>query len=626
MAYDNIPAVRFSKLDGNLLPETASVAPRVMVIGRAGSGVSKTFYRVATTSAARSEFGLDGDLIQGMYEAKQSGATEIGLYRIGARPAIVEGIGDSTGTAGITVQTVEEDESAGANYSLYYEDSTGRLVIKRNSDSLVVYDNDSSSPIDRGEVYVSGAKATGGGDDIGSASGYVDLEDISVTGTTYTAGADGLNLSKMELYEELYRAYKDLVRHSFDVVVPMGANFDEKNVVDQGDGSTTPVVPGGSSYPTAGANLPGSDVDALGQVYVERYQGEYYFWWWFDDGSGEFTAADISPSVGSASDTTKIDGTALTESDFHEVNFGYQLARFLHDYSTTIVDAVGVLPVRPPESFSSKELALWLGESPTLTLNNTTNEYYIASDSDNGSGLLGNKFKAGMAGWRSGHAGGGMILTDTEFLDGQEQTDANGAYIDLGKYISVVCDEVLTANGFNTNGYRTNMAATYAGLFINNDPSDAPTNQVVPGVRLLTSLSFTDINSLVGARYVTLRQKVQGLVVADAPTSSLATSDWRRLSTVRIIKSVSDAIRNKLDPFLGRGTSESTRASMQSLVEEVLLQAKRFGYIQAYASVQIIQTPAMEVTGNIEIPLSIQPAFEIRFIDVPISLSNSLVA
>lgn len=625
MPYTNLPRTSVTKEDGNLVREPAAATPRVLVVGTAGQGQADATYYVQSTSAARTEFGTDGTLIRGMYEVMQAGAKTVALYRIGATAAQVAGIGDTSGAAGYTVSTVVKDDAAGDDYSMYYDDATNRLVVRRNSDYLVVFDNNTSAPIDLFEVTVSGHRAAAGGPDIGSASGFVNLEDVTGTGLTYTAGTDGTNLSKMELYEKLYVAYKDLLTTSFDVIVPMGVFFDDMNIVAQGHtlGAITPVLAMANTYPTAGAFTLGTEVDSLGYVYVEEYLGEYYFWWTTNKDS--FTAAILYPSVGSASATLKIDGTALAGSDFHEVNFGYQLARFLYEYSTDIVDATGVIGCLPPDANTLRDKALWYGKKPTYTLNPTTGAYYIASAGDNGSGLLGNKFLAGMASHRSGVFGGGMILTDGEFMDGTEQVDTNNVAVDLGKYISVVADTAFLRNPWYTAGYLGTLAPTYAGFYANMNVLSSPTNKSVPtGINIVYKLRGGTVDDLAGTGYVALLRKDLGVVWADAPMATLPNSDWNRLSTVRKVKDVIDGVRAVADPYLGETLSPAAKQALQTAIENVLQLGKKQGYLIAYRPVQIIQTPDMAIVGQAQCPLVLQIAPELRELQLPISLSKQL--
>lgn len=627
VAFTNLPGTIVNIQDGNLVPEAPVTGPRVAILGTAGKGSANPYY-VSNTATAKGQYGKEGTLIRGMYEAIAAGAQDMLLVRIGATAAKVTGIGNNGGTGGYTVETMDKDGDAGQDWEMYYDDSENRIVVRRVSDQLIVYDNSTTAPINRYMVNVSGYRASVGGPDIGSPSSFVALQDIdssTYAGTTYTAGDDGLNLSRMEMYEVLYDAYEELKMYDFDVIVPMEVYLDDYNVKAQGSyiGAVTPEAPSANTYPTAGSFAPGTSVDSLGKVYVEEYLGKNYFWWVFSDGT--FTAADIYPtSVGSASATKKIDGTNLSADDFHEVNFAYQLGRFLYEYSTNIVDATGVIGVLPPTSTSLTDRALWWGKAPTWTYNTSEDTYYISSPANNGYGLLGNKFMVGRDDHRNGVYGGGFIATETKFLDGGDEVlDDNDIPIDLGKFFSVVIDYPLMRNNYSSTSYCSNWAASYAGFYVNRVPSSAPTNKRVSGATIVYKKGVQTIDDLAGCGYVSLREKTTGLVVADAPTASMPGSDWTRLSTVRIAKVLIDGARLAIDPYLGEGGNSASKANMKSAVEQVLLAAKKLGYIQSYQKFEIIQTPSMEATGRAKINLVFVPAFELRQVELSISVSKS---
>lgn len=628
VGFDNLPGTFLIKNDGGLKPEAGSPAPRALVIGTASKGRSSP-YVVNLTSLAKSEFGSDGTLLRGMYEAKKSGAQEIVLYRIGATPAILEGVGgDATAGTGYTIQTVLEDDSAGGTYGVYYDDASDRLIVTNLDDDLIVYDNDPDDPVDQYEVVVGGYRdnAGGGGADIGTASSPVKMEDVSAVGTAYTAGTDGIQLSRMEMYEELYKAYKLMLEYDFDVLIPMDVYMDDYNVVDQGNNQQAPETNNGAnSYPTAGDFSPGTSVDSLGKCYVEAYQGRYYFWWDFSESSG---TADIWPAgIGSASGSTKIDGTSLSASDFHEVNFAYQLAYFLFEYSTNNVDATGVIGVRPFEDHLPSGIATWIGSEPEYSINNTTNAYYVKSASDDGDGLLGFKFMAGKAGYRDGVYGGGMVATTTGWLDsGEELIDENEHVVDIGKFLSVVVDWPILTNGFGLvsgNGnYIASYAPSYGGYYLALPPNSAPTNKKTIGASLYYKVGVRTMDKLAGRGYVVLREKPQGLVIADAPTASLPGSDYKRLSTSRIVKAVADGVREVLEPYIGEASDDAVLASMRNAVDQELLKAKKAKYLRRYDSPEIIQTADMGIIGEIDVGLVLVPAFETRQITVGISLAK----
>jgi hypothetical protein len=630
--FSNLPGVYANRPDGNLVAQTVAAAPRVLVIGTAGRGPGGIIERklVRSIPSARSTYGTEGTLLRGMYEAKAQGGDEFLLYRMGCRRAFVYHIGDSTGAAGYTVETYMCDADAGDTYAVWYDDSADRIVVTNVNTEETIYDNDSTNPIDLNEVIVSGYRASAGGPDIGTASSPVLLKNIinaNYTGTSYTAGRDGTSLSRMEHYEELYKAYKICVEEEFSVVVPMDVYLDDFNVVNQGHplGAVAPKIPSGSTYPTAGAYAPdagaNSDVDSLGKLYVQEYLGEYYFWWDID-GDG---AAEVFPSgVGSASATKNIDGTTFEAGDFHEVNFAYQLGRFLYECSVNFNDSTGVIGMLPPDSNSASDKAVWLGEEPTLTLNTITGQYYIAGAGSNGSGLLGNKFMAGQAGYRSGVPGGGFILTDSEFLDGgTEILDANDVPVDLGKFFSVVSDYALLSNGYGSTNYVASFAASYGGMYVNMPLTQAPTNQPVSNAYIYFRIRAEKLDLLAGKRYTSLRLKPRGTVIADAPSAALQTSDYTRLSTTRTVQELVNSIRDEIDPFLGKLMSDAQRRAAETAVDNVLVAAKRAGIIVSYFPFELYQTAAMRVAGEAILNLTIVPAFELRRVELNISLAAS---
>jgi hypothetical protein len=329
MAYENLPGIEESRLDQNLVIAETTNDPITLVIGTASQGPSETLYAVRRLNDAARVFAKDGTLIRGMYEVKSGGAKNIRLLRIGATSAKLEDVG-----GGITIETIAKDGSAGDDVQIFYEHSSGRMRVWRVSDSTLVYDNNPAYPlqsIDLGTVVVSGAKATGGTwANIGTLIAPKTLTESDGlggdTGAVFTAGTDGVDLSRMEMYEALYKAYALLEDQQIDVVQPMNVYLDDKNVMDMIAATIDTLgLTDLDAYPVAGTST-----DVLGKLHVEEYEGEMFFWWWFptDPVTPVFAGAQIFPSTGSADEDHGCDGTVLTEADFHEVNFAYQLAQF----------------------------------------------------------------------------------------------------------------------------------------------------------------------------------------------------------------------------------------------------------------------------------------------------------
>ena len=623
MAFQNLPGIFTEKQDGGLAILASTNAPRVLILGTASKGDADVVFTVGRSQEAAAQFGSDGTLVRGMYEVKTAGSTNTTLMRINATAASLEGIGVVAATGGIKIVTAKKDDDAGESYEFYWDNTAKRLVVKNISTGDVIYDRDFNNPladIDFGEVVISGTPGTGGAN-IGTASALHTLKmstaEESTYSVTYTDGTDGTNPSRMELYEALAKAYKLLENELFDILVPMDVYLDDKNIVDGDTVTLDTSKAAGRQFPVAQ-----SDGDALGKVFVEEYLGSLYFFW-DTDNDGD---AEIWPDgVGSASATTKIDGTSLTAIDFHEANFAYQLANFCFDISENNIEVTGVIGVKPPLSVGLEQVAVWIGDLPTYTVDAATGQQSVASASDNGTGLLGNKFMAGRYGYEvagvAGNAGGGFIKTDSGFVDGIEQQDRGGAYVDIGKHLSVVGGWVTLFNSFDRTGfgYVATAAPAYAGFYSTLQSKSAPTNKVFPGVQLPFRISNSKLDELAGLGFVMIADKAKGTVVSDAPTAARPNSDYRRLTTVRIVKDVIDAVRQAAEPFIGEAGGAAQRAALKTAIDGKLTRLQQGQFIQRY-DLNVTATPAQQVQGDATIELNIVPAFELRQIELVLSL------
>ena len=615
--YENLAGTFPELVDAGLAVSALAPGPRVLVLGVSPQGQSLTPFVVGSTSQAAQEFGSDSTstLPRGMYEVKNAGAQNVILYRLGATGATLTGIGDTTGVAGYTIETLRRDADAGDVYYLYYDDGTDRLMVFNNTSGDVVYDNSSTDPIDLGEVGIDGSRAAGGGPDIGTFYGGVAFSTCgSFTGVTYTTGTDGTDPDRMSLYEYLYKAYKILLGQRFDYVVPMDVYLDDKNVVDSDSFSASYLasITSGAPYPTAG-----SLDDILGRLYVEEYLGEYYFFWDLD---GDGVAELYPDGVGAASGTTNIAGDALSYASFHEVNFAHQLAYFCHEVTVNHQFCLGSIGVRPPTGSTLAAVNVWLGKEPSYTTR-TDGSQYILNSQSNGSGLLGNKWKAGKYGFRGSEAYGGFILTDTEFLDGSEEVDANSEPKDIGRYLSVVSQYFRYFNAMDRSGrgYSASACTAYLGFLSALPANEAPTNKVLRGYVPIIELSTRHVDRISGMGYVHAYQTPEGLTIADSPTGARPISDFRRVMTMKIIKACVGVTVARARAFLGKGFDNLRKNAMITSINKGLDQMVQQGFIVRYV-LDVRQSRAQIPLGIASASLILVPAFELRRIYLEVSL------
>lgn len=222
--------------------------------------------------------------------------------------------------------------------------------------------------------------------------------------------------------------------------------------------------------------------------------------------------------------------------------------------------------------------------------------------------------------------------------DGLNAVDSRNGKVDAGQYISVfsvplravgtqVSSRALAVGASLSNTSRnTDGSAAYAGLITSLAPQSAPTNKQVNGVVQLKLLSTKQANSLTGMRHVTMYSRTNGLTVASGVTgahnvSRYIRSDYTRLSTVRIVHSTLDLIRSAANKYLGEPNNAPQMNALDAEIDQILLAMKGSGALRSY-SFSIASTPDQRVLGELDINLTLVPAFEITSINLVVSLSK----
>ena len=427
---------------------------------------------------------------------------------------------------------------------------------------------------------------------------------------TLRDGIDGDKMSKMELYEAIERGFRVIENEEFKIIIIGNTHLDDKNVAD-GDIavlSTDARTPVGRRYP-----VPGSKNDVLGKVFVEEYEGEFFYFWDIN-GDGK---AEIYPKIGLASASKNIAGEDFTVQSFKEVNFAYQLANFCFVSSGNEYNVSGVIACNMPKSFSAKELSLWVGKEPEFDEDGAVLK--------NGSGLLGNKFLAGRTDFSAG-----FWATSSGFLpvggekDADVLVDRGGQSIDIGRYISVFPGVQTFYNNLDTTGYGYHSpgAAFYAGYYSTLAPQSAPTNKVAEKAEVPFKLSQTKLNLLAKYSMIAYKEKNGVLRFSDAPTAARPDSDFRRLTTVRVVADVIDRLRRISEPYIGGPNTKNSRASLELNGNKELAKVQEIQEIQQ-GSVRVLATQAQEIKGSAEMELSLTPPFELRKIYIITTLAKA---
>jgi hypothetical protein len=222
-----------------------------------------------------------------------------------------------------------------------------------------------------------------------------------------------------------------------------------------------------------------------------------------------------------------------------------------------------------------------------------------------------------------------LLLLDNDYpvldADGNTVYDTDGNAIDAGKYISIVVGEgIFKTSKLTSESYKNSLVAAYAGMVSALPAQSAPTNKSLSNVRGLSySLSLSQLNDLTGKKFTTVRQKENGVYVVSGITCAPDGNVYQRLSSVRIIGVVVDAVVNVADPFIGEPNSLIHRNTLHTAIKSSLDALKSVGIITNY-KFQLYATTSDLVNGILNVELEVVPAFELRKIKTTITLKTNL--
>ncbi len=141
---------------------------------------------------------------------------------------------------------------------------------------------------------------------------------------------------------------------------------------------------------------------------------------------------------------------------------------------------------------------------------------------------------------------------------------------------------------------------------------------------LLMSLGYgTKVNEIAGAGYVAFLDKGTAVVCASGELPTGPLSDYDYISTSITIADVTNRIRVRLDPFLGKGLGPVQLAAMQTIVDAEFLKSVDTGAILKY-SAQVILQSVVNGKGRVRIPYVVVPAFELREVNQSLVLAYDI--
>lgn len=174
--------------------------------------------------------------------------------------------------------------------------------------------------------------------------------------------------------------------------------------------------------------------------------------------------------------------------------------------------------------------------------------------------------------------------------------------------------------------YFTNGLVTYAALVSTLRAESAPTNKRVYGVAgIHYNLSLRQLNVLTGNKFVTFRLKGNQIVVTDGCTTApdyflggvKHSSDFARLSTLRITQAAAQLIRELTEPYIGEPNRMPQYNALNATIKAGLEAMKSQGAIMDYRFTIVSEGATLSAAV---VTLEIVPAFELKKVSINVSL------
>lgn len=450
----------------------------------------------------------------------------------------------------LTLLGVTSNTSITTNEVYVVEDLAKAVAALRNAD-----DTPSELSLAVEEAFAAGAR-------------NVEVVKIGLSDAIYTTDEATGDYDSDLRYALLATTYDILLNHPVDIVVPLNAWFDDRDLTT---GNHFGKQLADFCYQSTKENNSGFGVIAPMRPSVQAQIDDTGTTWtdWetsYDGEAGDF--ADVS----------------LTELSDWVTKLTDQAASYLNDY----IDG------SDETTFDAAYKTAWTASDGTL---GATGESATAED---GNGL-----------WIDSGQFISVISAPNRYVGPEARKKSNAA----------------TSSSYNGLNYvNTDGSVAYAAKLTTLEPHIAATNQSIFGQRSVRALSASQAKSLLNNRYVSMFTKPSGYVITSAITgaynaSTYKRSDFVRVTTVRITQAVVDAVRDSGEAFIGKPISTPYVNAMEAQIESTLSNIARAGAIRSY-DFTITASPDQQVLGEVSVSLTIVPAFELTTVSATVSLTK----
>lgn len=208
-------------------------------------------------------------------------------------------------------------------------------------------------------------------------------------------------------------------------------------------------------------------------------------------------------------------------------------------------------------------------------------------------------------------------------------TDGKGIPIDLGKFLTLVAGPTVTVNHQVYSLREDAGAVAYIAYNTVLLPQSAPTNKRLPGTNgIKYNFSNAQLNEIAGNRMVVFGKKfsskgqvLQGAYIVDGPTCARPGSEYGRLSTLKVMREVSDQTREVADPFIGEANTIEQRNALSAALAKRYDTLVSAGVLIDY-SFNLVATQKDQVLGQASLELGLVAPQELRKITTVMGLKR----
>lgn len=218
-----------------------------------------------------------------------------------------------------------------------------------------------------------------------------------------------------------------------------------------------------------------------------------------------------------------------------------------------------------------------------------------------------------------------------DYKTGEVVVDDKKNPMDIGWYTSCIVGPQPVCQSDTIGTYYGSAAIAYAALTASIKVQSGTTNKKVPGcTRMRFKLSNKQMDMLTKNRMVCFKYKNEGRAnatttpyVVDGCTCSLPDSDYKRISTVKVVKEAVDNVRDVCDPYIGEPNTVEQRNAMSTAISKRLTNLKKLGII-TYYDFEVQATNVQVLLGECTIALTIVAPQELRKITTVVALKAAM--